>query len=183
MGGSGKTPALAQGSAAGTAASGRRAPVFRTSNETPSESSPGEPAPPKVAPSAEACAHCKAEKCKKGKYEAQCSATSGTSAGGRGIGSARSKLCTAVVDCVRRAGCAAKGFDLQPCYCGEGVGDEECLSGAAKGPCKQAIEDASETAEPVMLANRFAEPDFAIAQAINQFRCENHICVNECQSN
>jgi hypothetical protein len=110
---------------------------------------------------------------------AACFLNSDLATAGSGAGMPKSELCRAVLHCARVTGCSIT--DPQPCYCGAGVGDLQCLAGQAMGPCKSEIEIAAESQNPGDIADRLADPSFASGAAFNLLRyCETPICGTSC---
>jgi hypothetical protein len=130
----------------------------------------------------QACNACEAAQCRDVDgldLYAMCFLTTARAGEGPGAGMLKADLCEAVLHCARATGCAAS--DPQPCYCGPGVGDLQCLSGAAAGACKVEIEIAAESANAGVIASRLADPDFASGAAFNLLRyCERPICHDAC---
>jgi hypothetical protein len=108
-------------------------------------------------------------------------------AAGPAQGDLKKDLCQAVVSCVRRTGCETWGQNgaVQPCWCGQGVDDLQCLTGKAMGPCKTEIEEAAEirsaTSAPEDTANNFVDPTYALGAAVNLIQeCDAQFCQGPC---
>jgi hypothetical protein len=100
----------------------------------------------------------------------------------------KDKLCTDVVSCVRRTGCAAS-FNATDCLCGIGADPNTCFSGTlegAKGPCKDEIVAASGSYNkpPLMsdLAQHFSDPTFPIGAADAVFETCDYLLTPDCIS-
>ncbi|HEY5962171.1 MAG TPA: hypothetical protein VIV60_36695, partial [Polyangiaceae bacterium] len=81
---------------------------------------------------------------------ARCEQIEGTAASGPAQGKLRKDLCLSTLDCVFNAGCANRDNSLK-CLCGTTNG-LSCISPAANGPCKAALEAGLETTEPKDMA-------------------------------
>ena len=113
-----------------------------------------------------------------------------TAAQGPKRGTPLKDLCQAVVSCVRQnMACLFWNADdpgtVQPCWCGMGVGDLQCLSGQAVGPCEKPIEDAAEISTPAMapeeIATRLTDPNYALGAATNLIQeCDRVYCRTSC---
>lgn len=107
-------------------------------------------------------------------------------------GAARAALCDALRECVHATGCAGdtavsagSGFGagrfLEHCYCG--AGGEACFDGAANGSCREEVEAALETTDPVTILSRVggAQADFPIFAALKDLiACEEAQCATTC---
>lgn len=115
-------------------------------------------------------------------------------------GVARSKLCLALLSCVRRTKCnqyledpATGRFSLvyTNCYCGldaQGRGKDpfDCFTGTAdmvSGACKSEVEAASETTLPADIQSRLFDPQYAAGVVNNLYEgCQDLHCPLECGS-
>ena len=95
-------------------------------------------------------------------YLTGCEQATGNATAGPGAGKPRKDLCLAALACMRGNSCSAT--QAEPCYCGAGVDDVACLTGAANGPCKAEIEAAAESADAIDVAYRFVDPSFPLGQ-------------------
>jgi hypothetical protein len=110
---------------------------------------------------------------------AACFLVSDPASAGGAAGTPKSTLCQAILHCARVTGCAAS--DPQPCYCGAGVTDLQCLAGNANGPCKHEVELAAESSSSGTIAERLSDPSFASGAAFNLLRyCETPTCGAAC---
>lgn len=140
-------------------------------------SQPGEPAP-SAAPGD--CKACKEQRCEKRKTVLlDCDRLPGNVTDGPAKGKPKREVCAAVSECIQRTRCA-QGKDVQPCFCGDGVDEMACLAGRAHGPCKSILEEAGQTSDPKALAERWNDPAYAIAPAVNLASCVNGPCKAFC---
>ena len=105
--------------------------------------------------------------------------------GGPAAGTPKKDLCLAVLACVRKNGCATQNGGIQPCYCGAGVNDTQCLSGMGNGPCKTEIEAAAEISSPTNaasdVASNLVDPEYALGAANNLIKeCDFPSCRSSC---
>jgi hypothetical protein len=95
------------------------------------------------------------------------------------------RSCEATVACIRASRCQVDD-KVEPCYCGT-KGLEECMAGAADGPCRRELEvsagatsaDAAERA--LAVAERFVNPLYAVGRAVNLVVCDHESCGAECR--
>jgi hypothetical protein len=103
-------------------------------------------------------------------------------AGCSGLPGDSKAACEGLVACVRRTGCARDtDGDMQPCYCGDGVNDEDCLGGKASGACKTEVEAAAQSTVALTVAARFAVTAFPVSRAAHLFRCDAAACKGICK--
>lgn len=108
---------------------------------------------------------------------------------GPAAGTARSVLCERLRSCVRDSAChqvartteGVEGAFIENCYCG--VAGEACLdsSGAANGSCKDEIEAALETEDPIEVFQRMSggDPEFEIFSNVDRLiTCEQAACAD-----
>jgi hypothetical protein len=113
---------------------------------------------------------------------------------GPAAGTPKKDLCEAVLACVRTNpdkcvtwAIPSTGFeDVQPCYCGKGVSDDDCIGGKASGPCKAQIENAAEimsqaTAGADVGQNFVDWQNYALGAAYNlTSECDLRFCRVSC---
>lgn len=151
-------------------------------------------------PRSAACLSCETEQCKASKWpesEQVFKACSdfGTEAAkdGMGVGKTRTALCESLQTCVRKTSCAAPRAPLADgsvptpeywgCLCGD-LPINECFLvqkvSDFKGPCRDQIADAAETANAMTLIERMVNPEFAVGAAITRTQCGLRLCGDEC---
>lgn len=96
---------------------------------------------------------------------------------------ATAQACSNVITCMRDSHCALEDESGIPwenphprnCYCGSAE-PMFCMAGMADGECMAEIEEAAETTDPMTLAERFMNTEFAIGDAAVLAICEIHNC-------
>lgn len=97
-------------------------------------------------------------------------ATGTVGPGGAGAvsGQPKSKVCRAILDCVRSTGCSEGGAFPEYCYCGAGVGIATCTGmaqSALTGACRDIISGGAESQDATVVATRARNPNYAIGLA------------------
>ena len=104
---------------------------------------------------------------------------------GPAAGTAKSKLCQAVVECVKRTQCnASDPFNPipKPCYCGT-ANTDDCAT-TPNGVCSEAIAAAAESREFNKLVARVKSPQYALGVAFHLLTyCDTNVCGPECFQN
>ena len=106
------------------------------------------------------------------------SAHRGRGEGPRG-GQVEREVCAAAVACMRRAACYSDRGDPRGCYCGTAEAGA-CLGGKGNGPCRAELEDAAESTDAGLVASRWTETQYAIAQAVHEVGCRTGMCRHPC---
>lgn len=96
-------------------------------------------------------------------------------------------LCGAVMECAHETGCvmydASGNLWSEPsprnCYCGA-ASLMNCMTGSAEGECKDEMEAAAGTDDPMTLATLFTNSEYAIGDAYLLLQCEQTSCADEC---
>lgn len=112
----------------------------------------------------------------------QCDALEGVAMAGTKVGTPRSELCTAVVDCARRTGCAQP--DITTCLCGD-LPFSECQSIDSVfdlgGACRDEIIAASESLESGPIIEGYVDfANTAHGAALDLLACSEAKCADEC---
>lgn len=136
-------------------------------------------APPATTGRTPECKACRVKKCTSDLLFADCKPMTGVVRAGRRAGKPKREACEAVVACIRDAACTSATGDPRRCYCGTAE-DGPCLGGSGDGPCKEVIEDAAESTSSSDVATRWTEPQFALAQAVQEVGCLKGMCKAEC---
>jgi cysteine-rich repeat protein len=111
-----------------------------------------------------------------------CSLVPGDAEQGAAAGTSRTVLCERLVACVRQSRCYSgmQPSTVMDCFCGSADGGE-CITGAADGACKDEVEWAAETDDPIVVAERAGNSAFAIGGAHFVIStCDRAFCLNEC---
>jgi cysteine-rich repeat protein len=106
---------------------------------------------------------------------------------GPAAGTLKSKLCQAVIACIRRTQCITDLSDASPtaCYCGAGNDLVACET-APKGPCAEEIADAAEARSFQAVQQAWGSldttaPGAAVGAAANiLFNCDASACASQC---
>jgi cysteine-rich repeat protein len=123
-----------------------------------------------------ACKTCEQAQCPA--LVTQCENATGNAAAGPATGTPRKQLCLELLDCVRTSKCAAG--QVEDCFCGPGVDPIACITGGATGVCKAKFEAAAETTNGVTVSERFADPNFAVGNAVRLLQCDKEFCSATC---
>lgn len=107
-----------------------------------------------------------------------CYAASGVASGGPAQGVAKSSLCVAAVDCAHRSACVFPA--IQDCFCGAGVGQDECVRRTPNGTCRTEFENASQQTNAARVLGAFGNPNVALGPAVRILECEVERCRAEC---
>ncbi len=97
-----------------------------------------------------------------------CYNATGTITSGPMQGAKKSDLCAQIVTCIHQSGCNAADTGDFPCFCGVGVTSDECASPGfvPRGPCKDVIEWGAESTDPLTVANRSLDYNYAAGAAL-----------------
>lgn len=126
-----------------------------------------------------------------GPLSVACWQTEGAALQGPAQGTAKSILCTRVVECVRKNACAkidpSNGYvDALACYCTAGSPDA-CLGVTAQtaGPCRARIEEAAESSDPATVLGVLYDSTLAVGLALGVVLdgCDRAYCGKECLPN
>jgi cysteine-rich repeat protein len=83
-------------------------------------------------------------------------------------------LCSALLICIQNTGCAAE--QASDCYCGT-ASPALCMLGYGDGACMAEMETATETTDPMTLAERYFDPAYASGDAMAMVDCERQNCT------
>ncbi len=105
-------------------------------------------------------------------------------AAGPAAGTLKSKLCQAVIACIRKTNCITDLTDTTPtsCYCGAGNDQVACETNPL-GPCAEEIADAAEARSfsTVQQQSAALDPTTTLGSALNiLFNCDASACANQC---
>jgi hypothetical protein len=92
-------------------------------------------------------------------------------------GECSSRECQDVMTCFRSAKCGTNWDDLDRCYCGD-IPIEDCFQGKtpAKGACKQQLEVAAHSVQPLDIGGRFFDRTFDSGKAMQLAQCVLRNC-------
>jgi hypothetical protein len=106
---------------------------------------------------------------------------------GPAAGVEKIRTCQDLLACIRTNGCATVDngvYSYFDCWCGKGTPASQCttMKGAAKGPCREKVELASNSQDPAEITERFTNPTVPAAAARYVHECEDRLdlCKNEC---
>jgi hypothetical protein len=118
-----------------------------------------------------------------------CSKLVGVATDGPAKGESRVQLCSELLDCVARTGCAFYTFgkgssgDYASCYCGNSPLCFQARLGTGEGgPCRDQVENAAETTEPTLILSRYVAlgrgaSAFALGAVMNPIRTLANDCT------
>ena len=125
---------------------------------------------------ANACRTCETMQCPA--LVGECENAVGNAAAGPAAGTAKRQLCLDVLSCIRTSNCASG--QIEDCYCGPGVDPIGCITGMANGVCKARFEAAAESTSGITVSERFADPNFAVGNAVRLLQCDKEFCTAAC---
>jgi hypothetical protein len=108
-----------------------------------------------------------------------CLTASGNAARGPKASAPKSELCTEVLACFWKTGCANTG-QWSDCLCGKNV---DCFNttAPAAGACKDELFAASESTDLNVVNNRFYDTSYAVGLALQVVDCDAISCGFECK--
>ena len=97
-----------------------------------------------------------------------------------------SEACAALMKCAHKTKCPTRDANgdawsaphPNKCYCGT-ASTMACMTGGANGACIAEVEAAADSTDPMVIGERFANPAYAVGDAMGLLLCEMDFCVGE----